>query len=492
MSPAGQTTLLHVAEMYQADRAAIESGIAGETLMEAAGTAIAAAITARWSPRPVTVLCGPGNNGGDGFVVARLLAEAGWQIRLALLGDRSGLSGDAAINAERWTGDVEALSPATVDDAEVVVDAVFGAGLSRQVDGVVAETLAAADRSPAAVVAVDVPSGVHGDSGAVLGYAPKADLTVTFCRAKPGHFLLPGRRHCGEVVVADIGITDQIVTAVGPRSAVNRPERWLAGFPWPVPDGHKYARGHALVVGGDAMTGAARLAARAALRAGAGLVTVAAPAAALATYQASLASLLTTPLDNAADFTEKLSDRRLTSVLLGPGNGIGKATKQRVAAALRSGKPVVLDADALTSFADAPADLFAEIGGDCVLTPHDGEYDALFGHAGDRLSRARAAAQESGAVVVLKGADTVIAKPNGLAMINDNAPPDLATAGAGDVLAGLIAGLLAQGMPAFEAAAAAVWLHGDCAARFGPGLIADDLAEMLPAALAALQARGDT
>ena len=490
MIPAGQTTLLHVAEMYRADRAAIDSGIPGERLMEAAGGAIAAEIAARWSPRPVAVLCGPGNNGGDGFVVARLLAAQGWDVRLALLGDRAGLKGDAALNADRWTGAVAVLAPDVLDGAGIVVDAVFGAGLAREIDGAVRDTLAAADERPSAVVAVDTPSGVHGDTGAVLGFAPKADLTVTFCRAKPGHLLLPGRLHCGDLVVADIGIGDDVVAKVGPRTAANRPALWCDRFPWPAVAGHKYQRGHALIVGGGAMTGAARLAARSALRAGAGLVTVAAPKPALPVYQASLASLLTTPLGSAPRFADLLADRRLTAVLLGPGNGVGAATCARSLTALASGRAVALDADALTSFADRPADLFAAIGGDCVMTPHDGEFAALFGHAGDRLSRARAAAQESGAVVVLKGADTVVAAPNGRAAINDNAPPDLATAGAGDVLAGLIVGLLAQGMPAFEAAAAAVWLHGDAAARFGPGLIADDLAETLPAALAGLKAEG--
>ncbi|WP_431858927.1 NAD(P)H-hydrate dehydratase [Azospirillum sp.] len=472
--------------MQRADALAISGGVPGPVLMENAGAAVARAIRARWSPRPVAVACGPGNNGGDGFVVARLLAEAGWPVRLGLLGERAALKGDAAQAAQRWTGAVEPLGPQLLDGAPLVVDALFGAGLARPLEGVaraVVETMAGLT-----VVAVDVPSGVHGDTGAVLGAAPAAALTVTFFRCKPGHWLLPGRTLCGETVLADIGIPETVLDAIAPRCRENGPALWGARYPWPRVDSHKYARGHAVVMGGGRMTGAGRLAARGALRAGAGLVTVACPPEAFAIYAAGSPSLIVEPVADDAAFAALLADARKNAVLLGPGAGVGVHTRARVLAALDAGKACVLDADALTSFAGAPGDLLDRLSGRCVLTPHEGEFARLFGQAGDKLTRARAAAARCGAVLLLKGADTVIAAPDGRAAINANAPPELATAGAGDVLAGLILGLLAQGMDGFDAACAGAWLHGEAAARIGPGLIAEDLPDALPAVLRRLKA----
>ncbi len=493
--------LLTVEEMYRADAAAMAGGVSGEALMEAAGLAIAREIGRRWSNGPISILCGPGNNGGDGFVIARLLRAEGWEVRLGLLGDADRLKGDAALNASRWReacgGEIHALTPDLVKDAELVVDALFGAGLARPLEGVAKETIQAVRRSGLPVVAVDVPSGVHGDSGAVLGGDAEgvaaAELTVTFCCRKPGHLLLPGRLYCGEVVTADIGIPPAVVTEIAPQTRENTPELWLDGYPWPRLAGHKYDRGHAVVCGGAEMTGAARLAARATLRAGAGLVTIAAPAAAMPVYRALIGGILTHAADAPADLADFLADRRKTAVLIGPGNGVDDRTRSNALAALASGKACVLDADALTVFQDDRAALFDAIGERCVLTPHDGEYARLFDHEGDRLSKARAAAGESGAVVVLKGGDTVVAAPDGRAAINTNAPAELATAGAGDVLAGLTLGLLAQDMDAYAAACAAVWIHGAAAAAFGPGLIADDLADGVPPVLADLkrQAHGN-
>jgi NAD(P)H-hydrate epimerase len=315
----------------------------------------------------------------------------------------------------------------------------------------------------------------------VLGCAPDALATVTFFRKKPGHLLLPGRQKCGEVVVADIGIPAAVLAEITPAAAENGPALWRHVFPWPRVDGHKYARGHVVVVGGAVMTGAARLAARAARRVGAGLATIAAPAEALAVYRAGDAGTIVTALD---DYPSLLADARKNAVVLGPGGGTGSAMRERVLATLRAGKATVLDADALTSFAEAPDLLFQALNANAVLTPHDGEFSRLFGTVpGSRLVRARHAAAHSGAVVLLKGADTVIAHPDGRAVINANAPPGLATAGSGDVLAGLIGGLLAAGMAGFDAAACAAWLHGAAAAAFGPGLIAEDLAEELPKVL---------
>jgi NAD(P)H-hydrate epimerase len=477
------TCLLSVKEMYAADAAAIASGVSGLALMEAAGWQVARAIRQRYTPRPVVVLCGPGNNGGDGFVVARLLQGWGWPVRLSLLGEVERLRGDAAAMAGRWRGAVQPLTDASLDGAALVVDALFGAGLTRPLDGAARAVVEAITAQGLDVVAIDVPSGVDGDSGQVLGVAPLARLTVTFFRPKPGHALLPGRLLCGEVVVGDIGIPPSVLDAIAPRCFLNRPVLWAERFPWPQPEGHKYARGHLLVCGGATMTGAARLAALAGRRAGAGLATIVAADEALAVYRTDQSGTIVQSLDA---WDSLLADPRKNAAVIGPGLGVGEATRRLVLSALAAGKACVLDADALTSFAADPATLWAA-GGMAVLTPHDGEYARLFPHRGDRLTRARRAAEDSGAVVLLKGPDTVIAAPDGRAAICINAPPTLATGGAGDVLAGIIGGLLAQGMDRFDAACSAAWTHGDAAQRFGPGLIAEDLITTLPAVWGGLE-----
>lgn len=481
------TELFRIAEMARADAATIAAGTPGIELMENAGAAVAEAILARFVPVPTVVLCGPGNNGGDGFVVARRLRLAGWPVSLALLGSRERLRGDAAEAARRWTGATLSLGPAVLDGAGLVVDALFGAGLSRPLEGAAREVIEAVQKRGLSVVAVDIPSGVDGDRGEVLGAAAPARLTVTFHRAKPGHLLLPGRSYVGELVIADIGIPAEISASLGIRLWINRPPLWRAHLPRRTAASHKYRHGHALVLGGGMSTsGASRLAARAALRAGAGLVTVLCPESALGVYAAQLTTVMVAPFADHAGFVRQLDDPRRNAILLGPGAGIGGGLRRKVLAALGSNKGCVLDADALTSFADRPDELFAAIAGPCVLTPHEGEFRRLFDLEGDKLSRAQAAARRSGAVVLLKGADTVIAAPDGRAAIEADAPPALATAGSGDVLAGIALGLLAQGMPAFEAAAAAVWLHGAAARRLGPGLIAEDLTEALPKVVAIL------
>lgn len=493
--------LLTVAEMARADALAVASGVPAERLMEAAGRAVADATTARWSPRRAVVLAGPGNNGGDGFVAARYLAEAGWSVRVALLGSISALKGEAALNAQRWTGELVHLSVGAVEDCDLVVDALFGAGLARPLDGLAREVAAAVSIRDLPCVAVDIPSGVYGDSGAVMGegdggIAMRADLTVTFFRKKPGHLLLPGRELCGEVVVADIGIPPEVLGRIRPAAWENSPALWLDRFPWPGASDHKYTRGHLVICGGALMTGAARLTARAGQRAGAGMVSIAAPPPAVPVYASSLLSVLVRPIEDLAEFNTLVGDPRVMSVVVGPGSGVTSSTHAYGKAVLEAGKACVLDADALTVFSEppqGPKELFESIAaskGPCVLTPHEGEFARMFGRCGltvgSKLARAREAARLSGATVVLKGYDTVIAAPDGRAVINSNAPADLATAGAGDVLAGLIGGLLAPRMAPFEAACAAAWLQGDAARAYGPGLIADDLLDQLPATLKAL------
>jgi NAD(P)H-hydrate epimerase len=468
--------------MCRADALAIAGGEPGPVLMERAGLAIADAISLRWSQRPVAVLCGPGNNGGDGFVVARLLAARGWPIRLGLLGRRDALQGDAAHHAALWEGGVEPLSPALLEGAELAVDALFGAGLSRPVDGLPAEILRAVT---CPLVAVDTPSGVDGATGEVIGYAPRAALTVTFFRLKPGHLLYPGRGLCGETQRADIGIPASVLNEIQPQTFENQPGLWpLPGLDT---ETHKYRRGHCIVSAG-AMAGAARLSAHAALRIGAGLVSVTAPPRDTPLLAAAPAAVILRPTNSLPAFRQAVSEPRTASIVIGPGAGATPQTRMRVDAALSTGKPCVLDADALTAFAGGPERLLTATRSNtrAVLTPHEGEFARIFPSIqGGKLARARAAAAGAGAVVLLKGPDTVIAAPDGRAAINANARPWLGTAGSGDVLAGIIGGLLAQGMPPFEAAAAGAWLHGHAAQGFGPGMIADDLPDALPDALAA-------
>jgi ADP-dependent NAD(P)H-hydrate dehydratase / NAD(P)H-hydrate epimerase len=480
--------LLTTAEMAQADRRTIAGGVAGIALTENAGRSVADAVTARHPPGlGVAVVAGPGNNGGDGFVAARFLAERGYRVRVLLVGDPNRLKDDAALAAQRWQGPTVAAAPAALMPADIVIDALFGAGLDRPVEGVARAMIEAMNAAPC-VYAVDLPSGINGTTGAVMGLAVNATETVTFFRRKIGHVLLPGRLHCGNVRIADIGIAASVLDQIKPRIAINAPNLWAKSFPLPRVDGHKYARGHAVVVsGGVSSTGAARLAARGALRAGAGLVTIASPREALAVNAAASLAVMVRPVDGADELTSFLDDPRRNVVLLGPGGGVGQPMRDLVLAALKGERAVVLDADALTSFADELQALCAAIrtrGKATLMTPHEGEFSRLFKTLGDeapsKLERARWAAQTTGAVVLLKGPDTVVAAPDGRAAIADNAPPWLATAGSGDVLAGIAAGCLAQGMPGFEAAAAAVWLHGEAGSAAGPGLIAEDLPEVMP------------
>jgi len=458
--------------MARADAEAVRLGTPGPVLMANAGRAVARAARRYFSPCRVAVLCGPGNNGGDGYVAARLLQEEGWPVTLAALAaPRAG--SDAAGAAAPWHGPAAPFAPATAARADLVIDAVFGAGLDRDVSEQVSETLRAARR----VLAVDVPSGVDGATGAVRGQAPRAALTVTFFRYKPGHLLLPGRDLCGAVELADIGIPGRVLESVPADTFINLPSLWQ--LPRLSALDHKYSRGDVTVLGGAAMTGAARLAAAAARRAGAGLVTLAATRGG-DIYRTGEPGLIVSD----APLEALLADARRRVWVCGPGLGHDEA-RAALPALLAAGRAVVADADALTAYAGEPDALR----GVAVMTPHAGEFARVFGTLGtDRLAAARAAAKRTGAVVLLKGSDTVVAAPDGRAAINASAPPWLATAGAGDVLSGLIAGLLAQGMPPWEAAAAGAWLHGRAAALAGPHLIVEDLLPALPRALAEMAA----
>jgi len=518
--------LLEPAEMGRADALTIAGGVPGYVLMLRAGKNVAdaaAALLHDTGGRRVAVFCGPGNNGGDGYVAARVLRESGFEVEVGALGDPRFLRGDAKQAFVDWPGetrDVEAVDPA---QADLVIDALFGAGLSRPLDGRALALVARINAARRPILAVDVPSGVDGATGTGAGCI-QATRTVTFFRQKPGHVLLPGRLACGEVLVTQIGIEAGVLSDIAPKAFVNLPALWRAALPRPPVDGHKYARGHLLVASGPmTRTGAARLAARAGLRAGAGLVTLVSPTDALSVNAAHLTAIMLRAADGADQWRDLLADRRFNACVFGPAFGTGPETAEIAEVLLgvaEKGRPLglVLDADALTAFSPDWRRLARAIGDSAaqvVLTPHEGEFSRLFNKKGQnshpvspheddltpsrqdqahptefasKIDRARAAAKAVGAVIALKGPDTVVAAPDGRAAIAANAPPTLATAGSGDVLAGMIGGLLAQDMAAFEAAACAVWLHGEAAQKFGPGLIAEDLSEMLPRVFAGLQA----
>lgn len=455
---------------------------------ERMGQWIAQAIEQRWMPCTVLVLCGPGGNGADGLATAQSLMQAGWPTRVAMLAPCD----ERARMTSRWQGPVEAVTPSMLEGAELIVDALFGTGLSRPLEETVAFTLAQASTSQRPIVAIDLPSGLFCDTGVAAGAVP-CTLTIVCGYKKPAHLLQPGRALCGEVLVAGTGrAPEKVLEHIQPDTFENHPLLWLKQLPMLQAQGHKYTRGHALIYGGWPTTGAARMAAMAAARMGAGLTTIAVPEIALPIYAAALLSIMAVPIAHPKDLPALLSDPRYTGLLIGPGAGLGTATRAHVLSMLATGSPTVLDADALACFQDDPQTLFDAIAGPCVLTPHEGEFKKLFqkvlNASDDKLTRARSAARISRATVILKGNDTVIADPNGTAIINANAPPTLATAGAGDVLAGMVLGLLTQGMPPFLASAAAVWLHGAAASSYGLGLIAEDLPNLLPAVLQKLQA----
>ncbi|MEM8879605.1 MAG: NAD(P)H-hydrate dehydratase [Pseudomonadota bacterium] len=554
--------LLTAAQMRAIEQAAIESGqVTGLELMERAGRGVVDAILAEWpalaeAPHRAVVLCGPGNNGGDGFVVARLLKDWGWEVEVFLYGDPEKLPPDAKTNYELWCdrGVVEALSRYKVRCGDrtystVIVDALFGTGLSRLIDDALCKTLreigielcSLTVQKPVQLVAIDIPSGLDADSGRVLMTpgrtgpsvlitasdaefteeevkeitAPRlvpetplhADLTVSFHRFKLGHFLGNGPKYCGKLALVDIGLGPQpwrleetrfVSEPVGPR--------WLRGkheHPAGIPSEHKFDHGHALVLSGPmGRSGAARLAARAALRVGAGLVTVGAPGSAMMECACQLTAIMLRRAEDADGLAELLQDARMNSICIGPGLGLERA-RDLVPVVLATGRPALLDADALSAYADRPDALFEMLHGRVVMTPHAGEFARLFpdlaqkladpvdvGPAYSKLDATHAAAIRAGAVVLLKGPDTVIASPDGRASVHaatyDRAAPWLATAGSGDVLAGLIAGLLARGLDPHTAAASAAWLHVEAARQFGPGLIAEDLPDLMPVVISNL------
>ncbi|HEX5377827.1 MAG TPA: NAD(P)H-hydrate dehydratase [Phenylobacterium sp.] len=471
--------ILTVAEMTRADRDAVAAGTPAFELMRRAGTAVADVICDRFSARPTAVLCGPGDNGGDGYVVAALLAERGWPVWVERVSPPK--SDSARQAAELWSGECLELGEGA-RPSELIVDALYGAGLIRPLDGMAARLARDSEHRSDQVVAIDLPSGLSGDTGRPLGDAAFwAGLTVTFHAKKPGHVLEPGQSRCGEVIVADIGLAP-----VETGLVENTPEAWLARFPWPSAASHKHARGRMVVVSGDPWsTGAARLSARAGLRMGAGLVTLLSPPDALAVNAAHLEAVMLKSFETEIELEQLCAD--VDAAVIGPAAGVTETTLLNTLALAQTGAALVIDADAITVFKDDPEELFSALDVDDVLTPHPGEFERLFPgllkSAPERITAARQAAARADAVVLLKGADTVVAHPDGRACVSANGSPWLATAGSGDVLAGFIAALIAQGMESFEAACAAAWIHAEAAELHGPGLIAEDLPGLAPAVL---------
>lgn len=486
-----EATLFTCSEMAAADKYTIEHGTAGITLMERAGRGVAEVAERIWRDASgagaILVLCGPGNNGGDGYVVARRLAMQGIDVRVAQLGSAGKLSGDAALARDKWPGEVEKIKGVSLAGVSLIVDALYGAGLNKAIEGAAARLIKEINASSTLVVSIDVPSGLSGDNGTVDSAVIEADHTVTFERKKPGHLLYPGRRLSGQIHLVDIGINPACYTLIKAKIFENIPSLWGRALPTERAEQHKYNRGHVMVLGSRApMLGACRLTSLAALRTGSGLVTLMAPKETYDIQAAALDDVLVVNMAKQNSFVSRLKDERITAVAIGPGAGIGLETKNIVLKTLETERATVLDADALTSFVDQPAILFKAITGSTVLTPHTGEFQKLFpdlDYGDDKLAAARTAAKRSGAVIILKGPDTVIASPCGLAAINSNAPSHLSVGGTGDVLTGMVASLMGQGMSAFDSACAAVWLHAKTAQSYSRGMIASDLLTEIPSAL---------
>lgn len=481
--------LLTPQTIAELERVTIALGTPGFTLMQRAGLTLLKTIENRYTPMPTLIICGPGNNGGDGLVIAELLRRKGWPVQVAMATPPDALGGDAGLAKVFYQGAILTWTSHLLEGKHLVVDALFGVGLNRLLEPNFVRIIDALNLSNIPVVAVDMPSGIDASTGAVLGAAVNAAVTVTFTRKKPGLLLLPGRDHAGTVIVADIGIDHDVLSNVPMPLAENHPDIWAAELPSFTAGQHKYDHGHALILGGSVMTGAARLAARAAQRVGTGLVTIAADESAAAIYATNLDSVLVQRITHDVHWQQAVNDPKRTGILLGPGAGVGESTLTKVILALTTRKPCVLDADALTSFSDVPEELFGYLYPETVMTPHMGEFNRLFGKSerSDKCTRALAASRIAGGVVLLKGADTVIASPKGLAVINANAPAWLATAGSGDVLAGIITGLMSMGVKAYVAACIGAWAHGAAAAAFLPGMIAEDLIEALPKTMASLR-----
>lgn len=487
--------LLTAQQSRDLDAEAIKLGVTGESLMEAAGRAVADML-AEYIGTPleaggtVIILCGPGNNGGDGFVAARHLEEWGYPISLRCAVLPSKLKGDAKLAANKWRGPVEAMSATGFKEAAAIVDCLFGTGLNKPIEGELAEIISAVNSAGTFVLAVDIPSGLSADTGLPVGPCVEAGATITFNFKKIGHVIVPGRYLCGgnsNIVVSDIGVPNKAFSAINPQDSENIPDFWGSNFPFSGPQTHKYGRGHMLVLGGKEPTlGASRLASLAGLRVGAGLVTLAAPSETYPVQASALMDVMVRRFDSAFGFMGIVNDPRIKAVLVGPGAGRGEKTVDLVKQVGAKKKHLVLDADALASLVGRREVIHELKSPEIVLTPHEGEFAKLFPELdfnADRLDAVRRAAKTTETVIVLKGVSTVVAAPDGRVSIATNAPSWLSVGGTGDVLSGMVCGLMTQGMPAFEAASAGVWIHGEAGMKAGRGLIASDLLDVIPKVL---------
>jgi hydroxyethylthiazole kinase-like uncharacterized protein yjeF len=472
------STILTCDEVRATEQLAMKSGISLWDLMRKAGQACADVLHAEFPQGRVVVLAGPGNNGGDAFVAAQRLVDLEREVALFELAPRGPRTEEGANAARHWTGQHAPFEDLRIAPDDIVLDGLFGAGLSRPLSGEAAFAVEQVNASGAKVVAIDVPSGVSGDTGAVAAPAIRADVTVTFCAKKPAHVLQPAASLCGDIVVAQIGFGDFVAEAGGGRLMENAPALWSHALTWPEATSHKHQRGRlGVVTGGVANTGAARLAARAGLRIGAGLVTLLCPPAALGVVAKSVEAVMTASFADTGELVALTG--KLSAIVIGPAAGVTPTTRANIEALAKAGRSLVLDADALTVFAGQADALRDILSAPAILTPHTGEFERLFPGLLDgsrnKIEAVRAAAAQVNAVVLLKGPDTVIAAPSGRAVVSTHATPFLATAGTGDVLAGIIGGLLAQGLDPFDAACAGAWMHGDAGLRVGPGLTAEDL-----------------
>lgn len=462
-------------KMYQADQMAAENGISGVELMYNAGRAVFEEICHHFPKARVSIFCGPGNNGGDGFVIAQLLYEAGWSVNVVLMTPSDSFMGDAKFHLDRLSIPSFNCDDPEVWDCEVVVDALFGAGLSRPVGGEHARVIAAINELGKPVISVDIPSGIDGDTGEVRGIAIEATRTVTFERSKIGHHLYPGKHYVGDLSVCSIGIPKDVIQSLSLSVSLNDPKLWSGKYPWPDEEGHKFKRGHGVIISGDQMTGAARLAALNARRVGMGVATIWAPDEAAARIHRvdQPGNIVTTE-----QIQQVLGSKKIQACLVGPGLGRGEWQKDLVKFLWDTDLPLVVDADAINLLGYIqPSRRVAPT----ILTPHEGEFARLFPNLeGSKVKRALEGAERLNATLLLKGADTVIAQATGDVRINDLASPWLATAGSGDCLAGICLGLLAMGMSPFDSAAMAAWVHGSAGKRLGPGLIAEDIEGQLP------------
>ncbi len=480
-----KTGIITPKDMYYFDNKSIELGLSSLELMENAGTAVSDFIRVNYKPSYVLVICGSGNNGGDGLVVARKLRASKWKVKVLMINDTN-LSKDNMFMLDQWRGDnISKESISEIYNAEIIVDAIFGAGLNRNLDPFNCELFSAVNQSKAKIISIDLPSGVNGETGKIMNSVIKADTTLSFLRKKIGHLLLPGKEYCGEVYIKDIGTPKSIMENFKFNFWENEPNLWIQEIKPPNFYSHKYSRGYSVINSGCfGSTNAAKLAAESSLRIGSGVVAVCCDRECINSFSTSKSSLIIKETNNIDQFIETISDNRCTAVLVGPGNGINNHTYSCVIEARKLLKSCVIDADAISVFQNDPSSLFDITDYNCVITPHEGEFEKIFPSLkGNKVDRVKEAAKSSGAVIVLKGSDTLICSPDGRVVFNSCAPSTLATAGSGDVLAGIILGLLSQGVDPFFGSCAAVWIHSKAAKLFGYGLIADDLIDLIPRTL---------